>query len=151
MKYLMEFFPEVSYEPDTDKWRLFPESKLNQDWYDQFVERPPLNQVQRATHIDGDTLYSVNFEADNDKDAFITGYDLITYYIEKEEPMLHETITCDKCKKVIDHKTEEYLNLDGYWKVSSKFLDDMHFHESCWEEVLNLIDNHQPSNSKQEV
>lgn len=140
MKYRMEFFPEVSYEPDTDKWRLFPESKLNQEWYDQFVERHPINKVQRSQHINGDTLYSVNFEANNDKEAFITGYDIITNYIENEEPMLQQTITCDKCKQTINQDgSEEYLTIDGYWKISDQFPNDMHFHESCWKETLEAI------------
>ena len=82
MKYRMEFFPEVSYEPDTDKWRLFPESKLNQDWYDQFLERRPLNQVRKSIAIDGDTLYSVYIEANSTKDAFNQGYELITAYLK---------------------------------------------------------------------
>ena len=82
MKYSMEFFPEVSYEPDTDKWRLFPESKLNEDWYDQFVEHPPLNQVQKTIAFDGDTLYSVYIEANSTKDAFNQGCELITAYLK---------------------------------------------------------------------
>lgn len=83
MIYILEYIPEVDWEPDTDKWRLFPESKLNKEWYDQFCNDFIIDEVQKLDRT-GDPIYLVHFEASNTKDAFVKGYDLIINYMEKE-------------------------------------------------------------------
>ena len=77
MKFTLEYIPKVTWEPDTDKWRLFP--------VDEFEEDSSGLGVVMKWVIDDDITYMVDYEAESIVEGFNKGYGLIMEYIGELE------------------------------------------------------------------
>ena len=75
MKFTLEYSPKVTWEPDTDKWRLFP--------VDEFEEDSSGLDVVIKWVIDDEIIYMVDYEAESIVDGFNKGYRLIMEYVEE--------------------------------------------------------------------
>ena len=51
-----------------------------------------------------------------------------------------DTLTCNKCKRQIDHNNEEYITLDKRWGYWSKGKDgtshESHICEDCYDKIV---------------
>lgn len=74
MKFTLEYIPKVTWEPDTDKWRLFPVDEFEED-------SAGLDIVMKWMLDDDEISYTVDYEADSIIDGFNKGYMLIMEYV----------------------------------------------------------------------
>ena len=78
MKFTLEYIPKVTWEPDTDKWRLFPVDEFEED-------SSGLGVVMKWILDDDEIIYMVDYEADSIVEGFNKGYGLIMEYIGETE------------------------------------------------------------------